>query len=510
VDTSLAALKKYAFRSTLVFWGLAPILLLCLIWWFPDGSSHHSSLLMGAVVLWALTAFIVFCYTNHKLLHEAALSLTCSIFLGVLSIGFTSVGIVGSPFNLPATLSAKGDPLVLPTLPAPTKTLWVAAIDLPPEAQLPGYAQEQQLGLIQSAMESIFLPAGGEFALSPASSRQSRDSLRIFASNPSQPDWTNESGGEGDGREALLEQVVKNLHNNLGERYRAPQFASLSTLDDTPLPAQRTAAAPGITANLASTLCDEIQYHKEKFSRVKAVVFSAWRDLPSSSELQKLSDCLTTDDRVSVLAFCLPNPGNHEGGSCTGSLKTTHLPQDHWQNLDLVAFDKLEATKKLLALAPLYSIAQESLVFHVKYFPQAPFLYPDSPLTLSLGPDERAFFKLRSISAVPVPLELEAAWGGPTPVRLRPVEGEDSWILPPQLSTVALRLARNQEILREREIDMDVVIPRRAGIHRVRVVPVPILTGITMTWLFLLTAMVHLFPIPVAYRIWTHSTSATT
>ena len=498
MDTSFAALKKYAFRSTLVFWGLAPVVLLCLIWWLPDFSSRHSSLLMGSVVLWALAAFTVFCYTaSQRLRPEAVESLTCSIFLGILSIGLTSVGIVGSPFNLPATLSAKGDPLALPILPAPTRTLCVAAIDLPPDAQQPGAAQDRQLDLIQGAMQSIFLPDSGDFALSFASSRQHLDSLRIYASSSSLPDWTNEVGGEG--RRNIFDQMVRNLRESLREKFTAPQAASLSAQEDTQISAQVATAPHGITQALGGTLCAEIHSHPDLFSHVKVVVFSTWEDPVPTSDFQALTQCLSDGAHVSILAFCLPSSVSQDGTSCVEKLNASHLPQEHWQALSLVAFDNLTAEKRMLALEPLYNLWQEDSPFRLKYYPYAPLRYPSSNMTLPLAPNERAFLKLRSTST---PIAIEVTTDAPNSTWLKPIEGEDLLILPPRQDIVELRLAKHQKISPEQELELEVAIPSRAALYRVRVSPMAIPTDSILTWLFLLTATIQLFPIPVALLIW--------
>jgi len=498
VDRFVAIVKRLSFGLVIASWSFVPLIILGLAAFRSDACSSHPSLLLGPLALWALAAFFLFCYTQRRHYRaESIESLTCTIFLGLVSMGISSVSVLGSPFNLPATFSPDGGHLALPPLPPPARTLWVAAIDLSPDALRQGPEREDRLKLIDRAMRSIFLQEGAASEPLLAGSLQPLDSLHVYASNPTGPDWTNELGGEG--RKDQLAQVVANLHENL--------TAKLSPLVEEP------AQPRTIMRFLGGTLCAEIRSRPGVFQRVRIIVFSTWEQLAKvprgeeTPDLNALKQCLSEDSpRSSLLVFCLPSQGQASGDGCGSTLHALHsyLPASQWQDISLAAYDQLPAAKKTVALEALYNVPPETEtpVLRLKYFPGSPSVPPgSSSIDLPASPGERAYLKLRPVSGVPSRLQLRVETDEPNPFVLDLPDGEDVMALEPRQNRVDLRLADHLEVPHDRDFELLVAIPRQAALYRVRLILVPSLTPSSLRVLFFIALVMHLFPIPVAARI---------
>jgi hypothetical protein len=485
------------FQLALLVWALAPVVLLFLLTWLPSSANHPLALFTG-IVVWSVAAWIVFAFTlSNGCRSESLVSLTCTIFLGLLSFSFSFVNVLGSPFNLAAALSPAGDTATLAAprrAPSEIRTLYLAAIDLSQSTLRDGAERKKRLDMIDRTMRSIFLEGDLD---SPAMSVRADDTLKIYTvSGKIHEPFSNETN-EGPG-EARRRKVVTELRAQLDDLLAGDEVASRYS---------------DLASFLSAGVCDDIRAARGKFQRVNLILFSSWeqpedRQDGTIPEWQRtaLRRCLGGSEvPTSVLAFCLP-AGLVEGQAtrCGPTLHAlqTQLPETHWQQLNLDDYDRLPAGEQILALESLY-VSDDRFSLRIKYCPNSRAESPDSTLTLPpFGPTDHVYMKLRPISGEPSPLRLDGLTSDREPFGLGVAPGEEPKRLEIRQGPLAVRIANHLEAPRDKDFEILVAIPRQSQLYRVRVAIVPALTKSSLWALFALATVMHLFPLPVARRIW--------
>lgn len=488
------AIREVAFYALLSIWALAPLVLLVLLGYWRSCIDHPLAL-FTSLVLWALAALGLFGYTLLKRYRtESIESLTCTIFLGLVSISLSFVTVLGSPFNLATTFSAEGDRATLEPPRRPAKedrTLYVAAIDLSQSTLGAGQAARQRLDLIGRTMRSIFL----DDEESPGVSLRPADALRIYTlSGRAVREKDNERNGAA--REDIRRALVANLPDQLADQLAAEEAPNRYS---------------DVMGFLSYNVCSDIQSAQGKFDRVNVILFSSWEgtevvpQVVLDRELRRVKECLIGKQPVaSLLGFCLPT-GTGQGAltRCGVILHALHaqLPETRWQEINLEDYDRLTPGQQIVSLEALY-VHDDSPILRIKYCPNSRAESPVSTLDLPpMGPNDRAYVKLRSISGEAAPLRLDVVNGGDGPFDLSLPGGEDFKALQPGQSTLGLRLEDHLAAPRDKDFEILVAIPQQSLLYRVRLVIMPALTHSSIRALFAIAVVMHLFPVPVAIRI---------